>query len=153
MKSFRALFLVLIINYFLLGQGGFSIESSISYLQKIGRYDIIQLLKIYVGEDVAIGFCMIYILSIDICSSIVRNYMLPYDPPKNFELELKLPINASESFNNTVFKLYKESDNISKRAICIIINNYDILIEEMSENEIIKLIKKTIYRNNYISKK
>ena len=153
MKAFKALFLILVINSFLLGRGGCLYDEIIDFLQKNGIYEIIEYIKIFLGLDPAISFCEDFDIPETICNYIIRIIMgdhLPSSPPspKNDIEDVLSKIHATKKFKEIIRKLYKEANNESRSLIYIISSNYDILIQKKKEDEIIALIKKMIYKIN-----
>ena len=144
-----SLLIILLLFYFLNGQKGYSENEFIEYLQESELYDIIQSVKYYYGDDVAINFCEELTQS-SFCAVVVRVYMTnsgssPIDPKTSIEYLLE-KTKASEYFKIEIIKLYKEVDNKSKFLISIIVSSYNILIKNMKEIEILTLIKKMILK-------
>ena len=54
MKVLRTFLFALLFISFSNIKGGYSIDYALNYLQENGYYDIIQQIKIYLGDDVAI---------------------------------------------------------------------------------------------------
>ena len=151
MKSFRVLFLSLLINSFLLRQGSCLYDEIINALQKTIHYEIIELTKILVGDDPAVIYCIenpdIQITN-TICKYIVKVIMGNYRPssfdPKYDIEDILSEINATNKFKVEIRKLYKEADNKSRSIIYVIISHYNFLIKKKKEKEILTLIRKMI---------
>ena len=148
MKALRKLLIILLLFYFINGQKGYSIDEFIFYLQEKEYYDIIQIVKYYFGDDVAIDFCK-QLTNSSKCEDVVRYYMTtgsrPITPKISFEDLLKEK-KVSEYFIKEIYNLYKGVDKEDKFLIYIIVNSYDILIQKMEETQILTLIKKMILK-------
>ena len=154
MKVLRTFLFALLFISFSNIKGGYSIDYVLDYLQENGYYDIIQQIKIYLGDDVAIEVCKQFIATYD-CDIIVRVYMdshigggpnhMPEMPPNNpINENGQIEIKASEKFKLEVLKLYKKANKGQKVLIVIFVQNYDTLIKTKDENEILIMIKKMI---------
>ena len=72
MKTIRYLFYMMLLLSNIEVQGGdYSIDVFLDYLQQKGFYDIIQAVKIYFGDDIAIDVCKELAPTID-CETVVR---------------------------------------------------------------------------------
>ena len=150
MKTIKVL---LFIIFFIYEQSTYSINELINYLQESGYYDVIQQLKIYFGDDVAISFCLETVESDD-CETVVKVYMHTKIP-----LYSTLPLSLDEIINNLkktpsdrfidkvkiLIKEYSELKYI-EYFIKMILSFYDFLIEKKKEEEILDLIKKMIQK-------
>ena len=154
MRVLRTFLFALLFISFSNIKGGYSIDYALNYLQENGYYDIIQQIKIYLGDDVAIEVCKQFIATYD-CDTIVRVYMdshfgggpnhMPEMPPNNpINENGQIEIEASEQFKMEILKLYKKADRRHKILIVIIVQNYDTLIKTKDEKEILIMIRKMI---------
>ena len=76
MKAIRALMFILLIISNINGKEDYSINGFIEYLQSIGIYDILQLVKYYFGDDIDISVCEdLPITNSNQCETLVRLYL------------------------------------------------------------------------------
>ena len=121
MKLFNFLLLTLVIIYC---KGSYSIESFIKQLQDNGYYGVIAQVNRYYGNDVAIEMCKSLTQSFS-CEELVRVYIGNPRPPTP----------------------YPGGPAIVKPTVVeILLKNMDILEDNMTQEEINKLINKY---NNY----
>ena len=153
MKALRTILVILLLFYFLNAQIDYSIYKFLDYLQESGLYDIIQSVKYYYGDDVAIEVCDQITHNLN-CGEVVRVYMTvgsrPISPKTSFEDLLK-EIKASDYFKKEISNIYKGANNENKLLIYIIVSSYDILIQKMEETEILTLTKKLISTKKFIT--
>ena len=147
-------FTILLFNLFLFSniEGSFSIDSLLEYLQQTGYYEIIQAVKFYYGNDVAISVCKELVQSRH-CETVVRVYMI-----NNYVVySLKLS-RASNKTPQTLEKnpelkdLVKEPKEIVKPLLNYLLKFYDILKRNMKEEEKIKTFFENINSNKIILK-
>ena len=80
MKAIRYLFyMMLLLSNIEVLKGDYSIDTFLNYLQEKGYYDLIQAVKTYFGDDVAISVCQELVQSND-CETVVRIYMTNSPP-------------------------------------------------------------------------
>ena len=149
MKTIRYLFyMILILSNIEVLKGDYSIDTFLNYLQETGYYDIIQAIKIYYGDDIAIDICKELAQSND-CETVVRVYMI---------IEKRDKKKQSKNFNNTeiieinenyqpIIEYFENEYNINeemRELIEVILSFYENLIKNMNEEEIIAFIEKLI---------
>ena len=87
MKTLRYMFYMILIlsntNTEVL-RGDYSIDALLDYLQETGYYDIIQSIKIYFGDDVAIDVCKEFVQT-NHCETVVRVYMTNKAPTPDID--------------------------------------------------------------------
>ena len=141
----------------------YSINILLDFLQEKGYYNIIQHVKIIFGDNIAISVCKSFIETIH-CEEVVRVYMIgsPSKAPTRRDPSEEDLIPEEDLFPKEDLipgeeDLIPEAKNILKKArvlpqdkplIIVILYNYDYLIQNMSEEEILKLIHR-ILREKY----
>ena len=161
MKIMRYLFCMILILSNIEVQGGtYSIDLFLDYLQETEYYEIIQAIKNAFGDDIAIDVCKKLTKSND-CEQVVRVYMVdepdePEEPDESDEdgsgggvgmhhAPRRYMLNVTEILN-----YFEEYCNIKKgtekrKLIKLILRYYDILIQQMKDDqEIIRFIKTII---------
>ena len=146
MKTMRYLFyMLLLLSNIEVLRGDYSIDTLLNYLQEKGYYDIIQAVKIYFGNDVAIDVCKELVKS-NQCDIVVRIYMTtetttpdidgsgPQHAPAHINPE------AYEKIFNAIKKKYENIFEGLENLILLILSYYSILIEGMSDREIYDFI-------------
>ena len=135
----------------------YSINILLDFLQEKGYYNIIQHVKIIFGDNIAISVCKSFIETIH-CEEVVRVYMTVSSsraPSRGAPSEKDLI--PEEDLIPREEDLIPEAKNILKKArllpqdkplIIVILYNYDYLIQNMNEEEIIELIHR-ILREKY----
>ena len=154
MKTIRYLFYMMLLLSNIEVQGGdFSINAFLDYLQEKGYYEVLQAIKIYYGDDIAIAVCNELTQSND-CITVVRIYMTP-DIGGNGSSHI--PIHINPESDDKIFKAIKQKyddklfDNL-ENLILLILSYYYTLIEGMSDREIYEFIV-AIIENKEIRKK
>ena len=72
MKTIRYLFyMILLLSNVEVKGGDYSIDTFLDFLQEKGYYDIIQSVKVYFGDDIAIDVCKEFVKS-NHCEEVVR---------------------------------------------------------------------------------
>ena len=130
-------------------QGDYSIGSLLDYLQEKELYDLIQTLKIYFGNDVAIDVCKELIQSND-CEIVVRVYMEGENGSGANKGKGRRNHNTPEICEE-IFEYFEDKYNISEKIrglIEVILTYYDSLIENMNREEIIDFIERIIRNQN-----
>ena len=148
MKTLLYLFCIILILSNIEVQGGsFSIDDFLDYLQEKGYYDIIQAVKNSFGDDIAIAVCEELVKSND-CEIVVRIYMTnggggggPNKAKSNVNKKLY------EEIIEYLEKIYKIDEKL-RELIELILSYYSTLIESLSKEEIINLIKRIIDNQN-----
>ena len=165
MKIMRYLFyMILILSNIEVQGGSYSIDSFLNYLQENGYYDLIQAVKIYFGDDIAIDVCKGLVETND-CEIIVRIYMTE-DEDKDEDVDVDEDIEEDEGEgegggkphhlkpyinikNITAILEYFEKKKIIKgkirELIELILSFYNTLLNKMeNDQDIINFIKKII---------
>ena len=76
MNSFRYLLcMILILSNIEPLKGEYSIDSFINYLQEIGYFNLIQEIKLFYGEDIAVDVCE-KLVDNNNCEAVVRVHMI-----------------------------------------------------------------------------
>ena len=128
----------------------YSINILLDFLQEKGYYNIIQHVKIIFGDNIAISVCKSFIETIH-CEEVVRVYIASSSKARARGASSEEDLIPGEE------DLIPEAKNILKKArvlpqdkplIIVILYNYDYLIQNMSEEEILKLIHR-ILREKY----
>ena len=156
MKTIRYLFCVILLLSYIEVQGGdYSIDSFLDYLQETGYYDIMQSIKLYFGDDVAIDICQELVHSND-CETIVRVYMTSgsgsgpnhapahNNPDPDYELIEKLL--------EYIIKKFKIKDKKLIELIRLIISFYSVLKKEMKKGKEILAFIERILKNGKLMK-
>ena len=147
MKAIVIFFILFIVN----GQSSFSIDNLLDYLQQTGYYEIIQNVKRYFGDDVAIELCQ-ELVQTNQCETVVRIYMTNDPPdithpkaPLNFDAIMhELEKWSSKQFQEDIRKLLDMVPFKVGQLILMILRYFFILIEKLTEDEILKIIKSII---------
>ena len=114
--------LLLTIAIFVNVKGDFSINPLLDYLQESGYYQILAQIKYHIGEDIAIDVCKDLVKSIH-CEEIIRIY-IPPGPSKINSKKDKKPLSDGEKLLN------------------IIMENYDVLVNEKGKDAVEEYINK-----------
>ena len=114
--------LLLTIAIFINAKGDFSINPLLDYLQESGYYQILAQIKYHIGEDIAIDVCKDLVKSIH-CEEIIRIY-IPPGPSKINSKKDKKPLSDGEKLLN------------------IIMENYDVLVNEKGKDAVEEYINK-----------
>ena len=142
MKTIRYLFyMILILSNIEVLKGDYSITTFIDYLLNFGYYEIIQTIKIFYGEDIAINVCEELTKNKD-CETVVRVYMIT-----GGSVGRRAPIFIDPEIYQPILEYFENKYNITeeiKRLIEVILNFYENLIKNMNEEEIITFIEKII---------
>ena len=148
MKTIRYLFcFILIFSNIEVLRGDYSIDTFLDYLQQSGYYELIQSIKIYFGDDVAIDVCLELTQTND-CETVVKVYMTGGN-----KITFPRPPIDPKIFKE-IFQYFENNYNISnemRELIELIISFYDNLIENMNIEEIINFIERII-KNKKIEK-
>ena len=137
-------------------RGDYSIDTLLDYLQEKGYYDIIQSVKIYFGDDVAIDVCREMVQN-NHCEAVVRVYMIDQTPARdmNGNGPKYAPIHIKPEPYVKIFKVikkkYENIDENFENLILLILSYYSTLIEGMSDREIYDFIE-AIIKNKEIVK-
>ena len=148
MKTIRYLFyMMLLLSNIGVLKGDYSIDSFLDYLQEKGYYDIIQSVKIYFGDDVAIDICKKLAPTID-CITVVRVYMDGSSPSDGKQKYKKAAPNDPPIYQQILEDLKNEFNMNEEmyQLIEVILSFYDNLLKNMNEEDIIKFIE-SIIRN------
>ena len=139
MKTIRYLFyMILLLSNVEVKGGDYSIDTFLDFLQEKGYYDIIQSVKVYFGDDIAIDVCKELVQN-NHCEDVVRIYMTS-DPGSGSQG--RPPVHGKEilEYFEKNYKINKEI----KELIGFILSFYDILIQNMNREEIIVFIENII---------
>ena len=132
--------------------GSYSIYTFIDYLQETGQYDVIQVIKIYIGDDYAIEYCKQVVVQTDHCEEVVKVYMTSGGSSGPRRARRKAP--TEEDLNQqsqSILKLLNISEDDEKRELVILIlSYYDNLRITMSIREIYNLINYKILKRKRI---
>ena len=155
MKTIRFLFYtMLLLSNIKILRGDFSIDTLLDYLQEKGYYDIIQAVKTYFGDDIAIDVCKEFVQS-NHCEEVVRVYMTTQTPDVDRPPHAPAHINPEE-YEKIILAIKKKYENIFfenlEILILLILSFYSTLIEGMNEKQIFDFIvaiieNKTIIKN------
>ena len=151
MKTMRYLFyMILILSNIEVLKGDYSIDPFLDYLQNTGYYDIIQSIKLYFGEDIAIDVCEELTKSND-CETVVRVYMIDGGSMGKrvpiFKNITNTEITEITEIYQRIFEVLENKYDITeemRELIEVILSFYENLIKKMSEEEIISFIEKII---------
>ena len=153
MKTIRyLLYMILLLPNIEVLSGSYSIDSLLDYLEETGYYDLIQALKIYYGDDIAIDICKEFIGNND-CEIVVRVYMpsMPNSHSENGENDAKHAPSVNNLFCEEILEYFENAYNLNKEMrelIKVILSFYYSLIKNMSKEEIINFIKRIINNKN-----
>ena len=154
MKTIVCLFyMMLLLSNIGVLRGDYSINPFLDYLQEKGYYDIIQSVKIYFGDDIAIDICKELAPTID-CETVVRVYMTgENESGSEGNKRIKRPPPNDTQTYQQILEDLKNKYNMSEEMyhlIEIILSFYDNLLNNMNREEIIEFIEKIISNPNVI---
>ena len=151
MKTIRyLLYMMLLLPNIEVLNGSYSIDSFLDYLQEKGYYDLIQSVKIYFKDDVAIDICKELTGSND-CEEVVKVYMTSDTGSgsgngKHGKMKPSIDPEIEQQMNE-ILKYFEDKYNINKEMkelIEIIISYYHNLIQNMNKEDIIYFIERII---------
>ena len=148
MKTIRYLFYMIFILSNIEVQGGdYSIDPFLDYLQETGYYDIIQAIKIYYGDDIAIDVCEELTKSND-CETVVMIYMITGGGRgRRARIFNNTEIKEVAEIYQPIIEYFENEYNINeemRELIEVILSFYENLIKNMNKEEIIIFIEKII---------
>ena len=150
MKTIRYLFyMMLLLSNIEVLRGSYSIDSLLDYLEEKGYYDIIQTVKIYFGDVVAINVCIELAQTYN-CEEVVRVYMTDSGSGDGGRHKKTPPPIHINTFGEEILEYFENKYNINeemRELIELILIFYDSLLENMNEEEIIDFIERIITKN------
>ena len=140
----KALGYLLFITFILSNvKSDYSIKILLDFLQEKGYYNIIQEVKIIFGDNIAISVCKSFIETIH-CEEVVRAYMRSRARGEEIYFPKEEDLSPEGKYILSNLRLLPKDKPL---AICIL-NNYDDLIQNMSEKEITELIERIMKKKN-----
>ena len=146
-------YLLLIVFMFSIGHAGYSIYEIIDYLQENQQYEIINSIKCFLGNDVAIGYCK-QLVETEHCDVVVKVYMTKCNSssgPRRAQRRIPTVDDLSLEARIIYDKLNLDNvDDVKRQLIIIILSFYDILIQNMTDSEIYDFINTKILKRKCI---
>ena len=147
MKTFEyLLFIIFILSNAGVNASSYSIDTLLDYLQEKEYYEIIYQVKLAFGDDIAISVCK-SLIATNQCEEVVRVYMdndssrsRARRAPRNIPKEEDLCPEGKSILSKVIIP------PIKRNLIICVLNYYDILIQNMNEDEIIQLVERIIGR-------
>ena len=141
------LFIIFILSNAGVKGSSFSIDTLLDYLQENQYYEIIFQVKLAFGDDIAISVCK-SLIATNQCEEVVRVYMDNDDNDSSSSSARRAPSNRPKEEdlcpNAKTILLKVEIPQSNEDLIIYVLKYYDILSQDMNEDEIIQLIERIL---------